>query len=500
MDTRYDNPLIKQRLEKAEGMREEGLNPYPNDFKPAHTSAKIRKDMEGLTSEEVEAKGKRYSVAGRIISMRVMGKNTFLKLRDRSGDMQLFVQRDVIGRELYGKFKKYDIGDFLGAKGTAFITKTGELSIKAKSIYMLTKSLRPLPEKFHGLTDKETRYRQRYVDLAINPDVQSTFITRTKVVAFIRKYFQSKDFLEVETPMLQTIPGGATAKPFETFHNALSVKMYMRIAPELYLKRLLVGGMERVFEINRNFRNEGLSNQHNPEFTMLEFYQAYATYEDMMAHTEALFSKMAKELTGGYVITYQEQEIDFAPKFNRLTMQEAVERYSKGELSVADTEDEKKLLAFAGKLGIADAAKMSWGKLLAEVFETVAEPHLIQPTFITQYPVDVSPLSRRNEKDPRFTDRFEFYIAGREIANGFSELNDPVDQLERFKAQSVERDKGDEEAHWIDEDYVRALEYGMPPAGGEGIGIDRTVMIFTDAPSIRDVIFFPHMRPERTEG
>jgi lysyl-tRNA synthetase class 2 len=494
METRYDNPLIRQRLEKSQAMREAGLNPYPNDFKPEHTAAIFKSECGSLTGEELQALEKSYSLAGRIMAVRSFGKAAFVQLADRSGQQQVFIQKAVLGDEVFEAFKKYDIGDYIGVVGKPFITRTGELTVEVKTLRFLSKSLRPLPEKWHGLTDKETRYRQRYVDLIVTPEVGETFRMRSKIVAFIRNFFHQKEFLEVETPMMQPIPGGATARPFVTHHNALDMTLYLRIAPELYLKRLIVGGLERVFEINRNFRNEGLSHQHNPEFTMLEFYLAYATYEDLMDLTESLFVNMARELKGSHEIVYQEKTIDFSPGWDRLTMAQAIEKY--GNLSAADTEDEAKLRAYAKTLHIEGGEKMAWGKLLAEVFETVAEPHLIRPTFITQYPVEVSPLSRRSEKDPRFTDRFELYIAGREIANGFSELNDPVDQMERFMAQSGERDKGDDEAHWVDEDYVRALEYGMPPTAGEGIGIDRVVMLFTDSASIRDVIFFPHMRPE----
>ena len=385
------------------------------------------------------------------------------------------------------------MGDFLGVAGPLFRTRTGELTVEAKDVQLLCKSLRPLPEKWHGLTDKETRYRQRYVDLIVNPEVRETFRRRSRIIHLIREFFLARDFLEMETPMMQPIPGGATARPFVTHHNALDMTLYLRVAPELYLKRLVVGGVERVFEINRNFRNEGLSNQHNPEFTMLEFYQAYATYEDLIGVTEELFVHLAGQTTGGRKITYQGQEIDLTPPWNRMTVEEAVVRY--GELDAAEVQDAAALAAYAGQLGI-EAAGMPYGKLLAEVFEAVAEPHLTQPTFITRYPVEVSPLSRRNEQDSRFVDRFELYIGGREIANAFSELNDPLDQLGRFQEQAASREQGDEEAHWVDRDYVRALEYGMPPAAGEGIGIDRVVMLFTDSPSIRDVILFPHMRPE----
>ncbi|MBE0617366.1 MAG: lysine--tRNA ligase, partial [Proteobacteria bacterium] len=406
---------------------------------------------------------------------------------------QAYVKRDAVGEETFTLFSRTDVGDFLGVAGTLFRTRTGELTLEAREVRLLCKSLRPLPEKWHGLTDKETRYRQRYVDLIVNPEVRETFRRRSRLIHLMREFFLSRDFLEMETPMMQPIPGGATARPFVTHHNALDMTLFLRVAPELYLKRLVVGGIERVFEINRNFRNEGLSNQHNPEFTMLEFYQAYATYEDLIGLTEELFVHLARQLTGALKISYQGEEIDFTPPWPRLTVQQAVARY--GELSEAQTEDPGAVRAYAARLGI-EVAGVPHGKLLAEVFETVAEPHLLQPTFVTRYPVEVSPLSRRNEQDPRYVDRFELYIARREIANAFSELNDPVDQLERFREQSAEREAGDEEAHWVDLDYVRALEYGMPPAAGEGIGIDRVVMLFTDSPSIRDVILFPHMRPE----
>ncbi|MBI5446245.1 MAG: lysine--tRNA ligase, partial [Deltaproteobacteria bacterium] len=399
----------------------------------------------------------------------------------------------VVGPEAFDLFQQMDVGDFLGAAGPLFRTRTGELTLEARQLRLLTKSLRPLPEKWHGLTDKETRYRQRYVDLIANPEVRRTFELRSRMIQLIREYFLELDFLEVETPMMQPIPGGATARPFVTHHNALDMTLYLRVAPELYLKRLLVGGLERVFEINRNFRNEGLSNQHNPEFTMLEFYQAYATYEDLMALTERLLSQVASRLLGTTRIRFRGAEINLAPPWTRLTVKEGVLRY--GELSAAQVEDPGELAAYARRLGV-DAAGMTPGKLLTEVFEQVAEPQLVQPTFVTQYPVDVSPLSRRNEAQTEFVDRFELYVGGAEIANGFSELNDPVDQMDRFRQQAVQKAAGDEEAHWIDEDYVRALEYGMPPAAGEGIGIDRFAMLLTDSPSIRDVILFPHMRPE----
>ncbi len=462
MTKNFENPLMQQRYETGELIREAGDNPYANDFKVGvtQTAAKVHAECGELDGEALEELGKKYTVAGRVIAIRDFGKSAFVQLRDRTGDIQIFVQRNKVGEAVYEKFKKTDIGDFIGIRGVAFRTKTDELTVKAMKFSLLTKSLRSLPEKFHGLTDKETRYRQRYVDLIVNREVRTTFETRSKVIRYIRDYFNKLAFLEVETPMMHPIPGGAIAKPFVTHHNALDMTLYLRVAPELYLKRLVVGGIERVFELNKNFRNEGLSANHNPEFTM---------------------------------VTYQGQPIDFAPGWKRMTMVEALVEY--GELSLEEVNDTEKLAAYAKKLGF-ETKGVPHGKLLADCFEEVAEPHFIQPTFVTQYPVEVSPLSRRNEADPRFTDRFELYIAGREIANGFSELNDPVDQMERFQEQSAQRDAGDEEAQWVDEDYVRALEYGMPPTAGEGIGIDRLVMILTDSASIRDVIAFPHMRPE----
>jgi len=493
MEEQSDNPLLRQRLDTLEALRAAGVNPYPNDYRPTHTAAEILAEHGDKDTEALGALGGSFSVAGRVIAVRSFGKAAFVKLQDRSGQIQAFVKRDVLGEERFGLFLRMDVGDFLGVEGPLFRTRTGELTVEAKDARLLCKSLRPLPEKWHGLTDKETRYRQRYVDLIVNPEVRETFRRRSRIIHLLREFFLARDFLEMETPMMQPIPGGATARPFVTHHNALDMTLYLRIAPELYLKRLVVGGVERVFEINRNFRNEGLSNQHNPEFTMLEFYQAYATYEDLIGVTEELFVHLTEQVMGGLTITYQGQEIDFTPPWSRLTVEEAVVRY--GELSAAEVQDPVALAAYAGRLGI-DTGGVPYGKLLAEVFEAVAEPHLIQPTFITCYPVEVSPLSRRNEQDSRFVDRFELYIGGREIANAFSELNDPIDQLERFQEQAASREQGDEEAHWVDRDYVRALEYGMPPAAGEGIGIDRVVMLFTDSPSIRDVILFPHMRPE----
>ncbi len=493
MDDRRTNPLIEQRFRKLEELRELGINPFPNDFRPSHTAAEILAEHGSKDAETLESLEGEFAVAGRVMAYRSFGKAAFVKLQDRSGQIQVFVRRDAVGRDTYGWFRKVDVGDFLGVVGRLMRTRTGELTVEARHVRLLCKSLRPLPEKWHGLTDKETRYRQRYVDLIMNPAVRETFLRRSRLIQLVREFLISRGFVEMETPMMQPIPGGAAARPFVTHHNALDMTLYLRVAPELYLKRLVVGGFERVFEINRNFRNEGLSNQHNPEFTMVEFYQAYATYEDLMELTEELFVHVAEVLVGGTKIVYQGEEIDLTPPWERLTVREAVMRH--GGLTEAHVDDPEALRAHAASLGL-DVEGEPHGKVLAEVFEAVAEPHLVQPTFITEYPVEVSPLSRRNERDPRYVDRFELYIARREIANAFSELNDPVDQMERFRQQAAQLEAGDEEAHRVDEDFIRALEYGMPPTAGEGIGIDRMVMLFTDSPSIRDVILFPHMRPE----
>jgi lysyl-tRNA synthetase class 2 len=425
--------------------------------------------------------------------MRSFGRATFLHIKDGSGRLQVYVKRDVIGKEEYELFKKMDIGDFVGARGTVFRTHTGELTLLAQEVRILSKSLRPLPEKWHGLRDVEIRYRQRYVDLMVNDSVREVFVKRSKIIQEIQNFMRSHGFVEVETPMMQPIPGGAAARPFKTFHNSLGIDLYLRIAPELYLKRLLVGGFERVFEINRNFRNEGISFQHNPEFTMLEFYQAYATYEDLMPFTEEMVSTIARELNDSLKLSYQGKEIDLSQPWPRYTLKEALVSF--GGLEPGEIEDETKLRIKAESLGII-APGQETGKILTKLFDLLVEPKLQQPTFVTHYPLDVSPLSRRNQEDPSLVDRFELFIAGYEIANGFSELNDPEDQKERFLKQVEARKAGDEEAHFMDEDYIRALEYGMPPAAGEGVGIDRLVMLFTDLPSIREVILFPHLRPE----
>jgi lysyl-tRNA synthetase, class II len=484
--------LLLQRRRKVDALWEAGVNPYPNDFKPLHTSADFIAAYGD--KEQIDAGGDVFVVAGRILARRSFGKAAFIQLQDRKGRIQLYVKKDEIGAEAFEAFESFDIGDIIGAEGHPFRTKTGELSLHAHSIRLLVKSLHPLPEKFHGLTDVETRYRQRYVDLIVNPEAREIFIKRSRIVNLIRTFMSSRDFLEVETPMMQQIPGGATARPFITHHNAIDMQLYLRIAPELYLKRLVVGGLERVFEINRNFRNEGISVRHNPEFTMMEFYQAYATYEDLMDFTEELFCHVAQEVLGTLDFTNQGLEISFQRPWKRLTVRDAILEY--GDIEPQQLDDRDLALAYARSIGLDLPAEIGYGKLLMEIFEEVAEHKLIQPTFITAYPTEVSPLSRKNDLNPDLVDRFELIIGGREIANAFSELNDPVDQKERFLSQVAEKDKGDEEAHYMDEDYVRALEYGMPPTAGEGIGIDRLVMLLTDSASIRDVILFPQLRKE----
>ena len=494
MSDQDDNKLIAERKSKLDKLREAG-NPFVNDFKPEHLAQTITNDYDQLSKEELEEKSIKVSIAGRMMLKRVMGKASFATVQDSSGKIQIFVTRDELPEGFYNEqFKKWDIGDILAATGTLFKTNVGELSVRIDSIKLLTKSLRPLPEKFHGLSDQEIRYRQRYVDLITNEEARNTFKRRSAIVSYIRNFFNAVDFMEVETPMLQTIPGGATAKPFETHHNALDMPMFLRIAPELYLKRLVVGGMDRVFEINRNFRNEGLSTRHNPEFTMIEFYQAYATYHDLMDLTEKLFRGIAVDVCGSATIHYQGDDFDFSKAFNRISVFDSILEYNPN-LSAEDL-NENKAKTTAKNLGIDVKDGWGLGKIQIEIFEKTVEERLMQPTFITQYPTEVSPLARRNDDNPFITDRFELFIGGREIANGFSELNDAQDQAERFKAQVAEKDAGDDEAMHYDSDYIRALEYGMPPTAGEGIGIDRLVMLFTDSPSIRDVLLFPHMRAE----
>jgi len=490
-----ENEQIQQRRAKLTELRKAG-NAFPNTFRPENKAADIAAKYDALDKEALEAEEVDVVVAGRMMTRRIMGKASFANLQDESGKIQVYVARDALPEGKYNEqFKKWDIGDIIGAKGRLFKTNKGELSVKVTSIDLLTKSLRPLPEKFHGLTDTETKYRQRYVDLIMSEDSRKVFRTRSAIVSYIRNFLIEREYLEVETPMMHTIPGGAVARPFETHHNALDMQLFLRIAPELYLKRCVVGGFDRVFEINRNFRNEGLSARHNPEFTMIEFYQAYADYHDLMDITEAMFKGVANDVIGSSKIEYQGQTLDFGKPFARLSVSDSVLEKNP-ELTAEDLTDLDKLSAYAKKLGVDVKKTYGIGKVLIEIFEETVEENLIDPTFIIDYPVEVSPLSRRNDDNPEVTDRFELFIGGREIANGFSELNDAEDQAERFQAQVAEKDAGDDEAMHYDADYIRALEYGMPPTAGEGIGIDRMVMLFTDSPTIRDVLLFPHMRAE----
>ncbi|MBW6453754.1 MAG: lysine--tRNA ligase, partial [Methyloprofundus sp.] len=454
-------------------------------------------EYDAKTKEELETEEPiRVKLAGRLMTRRVMGKASFAHIQDMSGKIQLYVTRDDLAEGFYNEqFKKWDIGDIIGAEGVLFKTKVGELSVKVDDIRLLTKALRPLPEKFHGIADQEIKYRQRYLDLIMNDTSRDTFLMRSKIVAYIRKFLTERQFLEVETPMMQAIPGGATAKPFETHHNALDMGLYLRIAPELYLKRLVVGGFERVFEINRNFRNEGLSARHNPEFTMIEFYQAYAEYGDLMDLTEAMLKGIAEELLGNSVVTYQGEKYDFGKPFERMSVFDSILHFNP-DLSAADIDTRDAAVQVARNLGIPVKDSYGLGKVQIEIFEKTVETRLMHPTFITAYPVEVSPLARRNDDNPHVTDRFEFFVGGREIANGFTELNDSEDQAERFLKQVQEKEAGDDEAMHYDADYITALEHGMPPTAGEGIGIDRLVMLFTDSPTIRDVLLFPQMRPK----
>ncbi len=489
-----EHRLIAQRREKLKTLRERGVA-FPNDFRRNVMAGELHAEYDAKDNAFFEAQPVRVAVAGRMMAKRVMGKASFAQLLDMSGRIQLFIQRDALPEGVYADFKTWDVGDILGAEGVLFKTRTGELSVKVDSLRLLTKSLRPLPEKFHGLTDQESRYRQRYLDLIMNEPVREVFRTRTRIIKYIRHYLDARDFLEVETPMMQVIPGGAAARPFVTYHHALDMQLFLRIAPELYLKRLVVGGFEKVYEINRNFRNEGLSTRHNPEFTMLEFYQAYADYRDLMDLTEDLLRGLAREVTGGTLIGYQGEQYDFARPFARMTVQESILRFNP-DIAPEDLADRERAARIAERLGI--PLKPSWGpgKIQIEIFEKTVEHRLADPCFITAYPTEVSPLARRNDQDPSVTDRFEFFVGGREIANGFSELNDAEDQAQRFRRQLQDKAAGDEEAMHFDEDYIRALEHGLPPTAGEGIGIDRVVMLLTDSPSIRDVLLFPHLRPQ----
>ncbi len=490
-----ENEQIIQRRAKLAALRDRG-NPFPNDFRRDVLAAALHAHYDGNSAADLDEQTRRVRVAGRLMSRRIMGKASFAHLQDMSGRIQLFLARDSLPEGVYNdQFKKWDIGDIVGASGVLFKTKTGELSVRVDDICLLTKSLRPLPEKYHGIADQEIRYRRRYLDLIMSEPAREVFRTRSAMVNFMRHFLLERDYLEVETPMMQAIPGGALARPFQTYHHALDMDLFLRIAPELYLKRLVVGGFERVFEINRNFRNEGISTMHNPEFTMLEFYQAYADYRDLMALTEEMLREMAIEVLGAPAIEYQGQTLDLAEPFTRISLKDAILKYN-ADLSPADLEDRDKLASVVTHLGLPVKPSYGVGKLQVEIFEKTVEQKLQAPTYVIAYPVEVSPLSRTNDQDPRIADRFELFIGGREIANGFSELNDPDDQTERLRRQVAEKDAGDNEAMHFDADYVRALEYGMPPTAGEGIGIDRLVMLFTDSPSIRDVLLFPHMRPE----
>ncbi len=479
------NELLKVRREKLAELEAKGIPPYGGRYERTHLAAAVVNDFSRLEGQQV-------SLAGRLMAKRGHGKATFADLQDGSGKVQIYLRRDQVGAEKYELFKLLDIGDILGVQGTVFRTRMGEVTVSVDDFVLLAKSLRPLPEKWHGLKDVELRYRQRYLDLVVNPESRQVFITRSRVIAAIRRYLDERGFLEVETPMMQTIAGGAVARPFVTYHNALGMPLFLRIAPELYLKRLLVGGFDKVYEINRNFRNEGISTRHNPEFTMLEIYEAYSDYLGMMDLTEQLITNVIGRVFAGNTFSYGAYEIDFSPPWTRISMLEAVRRHTGIDFENLSPEE---ALTAAESLDLEFESRPTWGEAVNAVFEEKVQPHLVQPTFIYDYPLDLSPLAKRREDAPHLVYRFELFIAGREVANAFSELNDPLDQERRFKAQLEKREEGDEEAHMFDADYVQALEYGMPPAGGLGIGIDRLVMVLTGAASIRDVILFPLLRP-----
>ena len=491
-----ENSLIAERRAKLTALRGQGIA-FPNDFRRSDYAGDLQTqygDADLWTVEALEGAGRHVKLAGRLMAKRVMGKASFVQIQDESGRIQLFLQANTLG-DTYDAFKGWDIGDIVGVEGSLTRTRTGELSVKAEGLRLLTKSLRPLPDKWHGLSDVEQRYRQRYVDLIVTPEARDVFIKRSRIIRAIREWLDTRRFLEVETPMMHYIPGGAAAKPFTTHHNALDLDLYLRVAPELYLKRLVVGGLERVYEINRNFRNEGVSTRHNPEFTMLELYEAYATYTEIMDLTEGVIRDVAHEVLGTGQVTWDGQDIDLEPAFRRWRMDEAV-RHHNPEISVADCTDREALVRHCERLKIHVKPAYGWGKLLLEIFEKTVEHTLVQPTFITDHPVEVSPLARANDDNPGYTDRFELFINGKELANGFSELNDPEDQAARFMAQVQAKEGGDDEAMHFDADYIRALEVGLPPTGGLGIGIDRLVMLLTGSDSIRDVLLFPYMRPE----
>ncbi len=494
-----ENRLIAERREKLKALRGQGIA-FPNDFHPDSFCGDLQAefaDQDTHDAESIETMQRRVKVAGRMVLKRVQGKVSFVQLRDMSGRIQLFVRKGAVDESVYDAFKSWDVGDIVGAEGVLMRTRTGELSIKVDVLRLLTKSLRPLPDKWHGLSDVERRYRQRYVDLIVTAQARETFRLRSRVIGRMRQWLEAEPrrFMEVETPMMHVIPGGATAKPFVTHHNALDLELYLRVAPELYLKRLVVGGFERIYEINRNFRNEGVSTRHNPEFTMLELYQAYATYIEIMDLTEGMIRDAAQSVLGRTALTWEGRDIDVGPAFRRWAMHEAVQHHNP-EISNADLRDVAALRGHCDRLKIPYKPDYGWGKLLLEIFEATVEDTLVQPTFITRYPTEVSPLARACDDDPEVTDRFELFIGGKEIANGFSELNDPEDQEARFRAQVAAKDAGDDEAMHFDADYIRALEVGLPPTGGLGVGIDRLIMLLADAPSIRDVLLFPYMRPE----
>jgi lysyl-tRNA synthetase class 2 len=493
---RAEDSIRDTRLRKLEQMRAEGEALYPNRFRRSATAEAVQERFRGASAGQLEGTDERFALAGRVMSMRDFGKSRFLHIQDETGQLQVYLRMNVVGEEAYEKFKRWaDIGDWIGVEGRLFVTRTGELTLQAERTEILAKSLRPLPEKFHGLRDIELRYRKRYQDLIANPSVRATFRMRAEIIRRVRRFFDERGFLEVETPMMHPIAGGAAARPFETFHNALDQSLFLRIAPELYLKRLLVGGFARVYELNKNFRNEGLSTRHNPEFTMIEFYEACADYEDFMSLTEELICGLLDDLMGTRRITYQGLDLDFTPPWKRLTLEQSL--LDCAGFSEDQIVDPTALKSACERLGVERAGGMSHGELLAELFERTVEEKLVQPTFIMRYPVEVSPLARLREGCSDRVDRFELFVAGRELANGFSELNDPEEQRRRLLAQADKRRQGDETAQQMDEDFLEALEFGMPPAAGEGIGMDRLAMLFTDSASIRDVILFPQMRPEK---